>query len=76
MPGDRKPSKRKSRPVRERIEYASDALGWLHEQLEPAPQQPPPGGGYPPAPGQPPGGGYPPAPGAGRLLGARLAEQD
>jgi MinD-like ATPase involved in chromosome partitioning or flagellar assembly len=40
MPGDRKPSKRKARPERERIEYASDAIGWLREQLEPPPQQP------------------------------------
>jgi hypothetical protein len=35
VPGDRKPSKRRSRPERERIEYAPDALGWLREQLEP-----------------------------------------
>jgi MinD-like ATPase involved in chromosome partitioning or flagellar assembly len=40
VPGDR-PSKRKSRPERERIEYAPDAIGWLHEQLEPVPEQPP-----------------------------------
>src|SRR5215211_7517318 len=41
VPGDRRPSKRKSRAERERIEYAVDALGWLHEQLEPPPQPPP-----------------------------------
>jgi MinD-like ATPase involved in chromosome partitioning or flagellar assembly len=41
VPGDRRPSKRKARPERERIEYASDAIGWLREQLEPPPQQPP-----------------------------------
>ena len=51
MPGDRKPSKRKARPERERIEYASDAIGWLREQLEPGPQQPTPPG--PQAPERP-----------------------
>ena len=55
MPGDRRPSRRKSRPERERVEYAPDALGWLHQQLEPerpaaAPPPPPPG---PPAPEPP-----------------------
>src|SRR5215211_4551410 len=60
VPGDRRPSKRKSRAERERIEYAVDALGWLHEQLEPPPQPPPP---HPPPP-PPPVPAPPPAPAA------------
>src|SRR4029453_17273109 len=64
VPGDRRPSKRKSRPERERIEYATDALGWLREQLEPPPQQPP----ADPRP-QPPG---PPAPEPPRQAMAEL----
>ncbi|HWD47105.1 MAG TPA: hypothetical protein VHM23_25895, partial [Actinomycetota bacterium] len=60
MPGDRKPSKRRSRPERERIEYATDALDWLDQQLEPAPQLPPadPRPQLPPADPRP----YPPGP--------------
>jgi MinD-like ATPase involved in chromosome partitioning or flagellar assembly len=65
VPGDRGPSKRKSRPERERIEYAPDALGWLREQLEPVPQQLPPD----PQPPNPPG---PTAPNPPRQAMAQL----